>query len=700
MKFLKVMILMVFIYFTKSQKNIFNAQKLQEMNRISSPVLSPDGQYVIYEVRKWNSESNKSYTNLQYSSVKTKEVNDLTPKIEGINDNSPYFSSLFPEYVFFSRSGQIRYIKFPPVDSEKDYSFELTKYPLDINDFKIKNNIILFSADVYFSCKNNMECSAELIKKEESMDYQVYDSLFALHWDTWLVQGKGSHLFYQKIKFIDDKIELDGKPTDITNGMEVNTPPLFSDITNYDLSSDGTKVTFSAHHRTHDEAWNTSWKTYYLDMNLMKKPILISAHNEGRTQSPQFSIDNTKIAYLAMNTPLLEAENLHFEIYNILTNKIDIIADPLDISVNEFMWINSYTIRFTFEKIGRIRILDVNVQNPAKPIFTPFETFSDYYSYGLPFYALKNKKMLLSIKVGYNYPDSIVSFEGNKEEEIVNLNKETLDEVELVEPELFNFTGGYNDTVYGWIFKPTNFDPSKKYPIALLIHGGPESSWTSGWSYRWNPQLFTNHGYAVVMINPHGSTGVSTSFREAVRNDFGGIPFEDIINGLKYAIKNNNYMNSEKVCAAGGSYGGFMINWIEGHGDLFNFKCLVNHDGDFSGVAQFYGTDELWYEMTEYCPIEKSGCRPFDGKDIRNGFEKYSNERYVKNWNTPMLVIHGGRDYRVPITEGLCTFTALQLRGIESKFLYFPMENHWVLNPPNQVKWYEQVLDWFDKHTK
>ena len=364
------------------------------------------------------------------------------------------------------------------------------------------------------------------------------------------------------------------------------------------------------------------------------------------------------------------------------------------------MWINSYTIRFTYENIGKIKIFDVDIKNPSKPIFSPFETFSELSSYGLPFTSFKNKNVLLSIKVGYNYPDSIVSLEKNKEEEIVNLNKEVLDEVELSEPEIFNFTGGYNDTVYGWIFKPTNFDPSKKYPIALLIHGGPESSWTSGWSYRWNPQLFANHGYAVVMVNPHGSTGFSTPFREAVRNDFGGVPFEDIINGLKYAIKNNNYMDPEKVCAAGGSYGGYMINWIEGHGDLFDFKCLVNHDGDFSGVAQFYGTDELWYEMTEYCSIEKSGCKPYESKDIRNGFEKYSNEKYVKNWKTPILVIHGGKDYRVPITEGLSTFTALQLKGIESKFLYFPLENHWVLNPPNQLIWYEQVLDWFDKHTK
>ena len=683
-----------------SQKETFTAKNLQEMNRISSPVLSPDGLYVIYSVRKWDSSTDKSYTNLQYSSLKTKEIKDLTPKTLGVSDSSPLFSSKFPDYLFFMRDDQIRYIKFPPSNNEEDTSIPLTNYPISINDFKIKNNAILFSADVYFSCGNNLTCSSELIKKEEAEDYKVYDSLFVLHWDTWLVQGKGTHVLYQKIKLNKDKIELDGEVDDITKGMEINCPPLFSDNSNYDLSSDGTQIAFSGHLRNHKEAWSTGWKTYYIDLNLRQKPILISGDREARTQSPQFSLDNTKIAFLAMKTPMLEAENLHFEIYNILTNKVDIISDPLDISVNEFTWINFYTIRFTAEKIGQIKIYDVDISDPINPIFNQFKTLSETDSYTLPFSTKKNKNILLSIKMGYNYPDSIISFENDDEIEIANLNQEILSKVELSKPELFNFKGGYNDTVYGWILKPVNFDSEKKYPVALLIHGGPESSWTSSWSYRWNPQLFANQGYAVVMINPHGSTGVSTEFRELVRNDFGGVPYEDIINGLKYALNQNKYMDENRVCAAGGSYGGYMINWIEGHNDLFKFKCLVNHDGDFSGIAQFYGTDELWYEMTEYCPKDKTGCTPFDGKSIRDGFEKFSPEKFVNNWSTPMLIVHGGRDYRVPITEGLCTFTGLQLKGVESKFLFFPLENHWVLNPPNQVKWYEEVLNWFGEHTK
>ena len=458
-----------------AQKPPFTAKNLQEMNRISSPVISPDGAYVIYSVRKWDSSTDKSYTNLQYSSLETKELKDLTPKTIGVSDSSPLFSSKFPDYLFFLRDDQIRYIKFPPKNNDEDTSVSLTNYPISINDFKIKNNAILFSADVYFSCGNNLTCTAELIKKEEEQDYQVYDSLFAFHWDTWLVQGKGSHILYQKIKLNNGKIELDGEADDITKGMEINCPPHFSDNSNYDLSNDGTQIAFSGHHRIHNEAWSTAWKTYYIDLNLMKKPLLISGDREARTQSPQFSVDNTRIAFLAMNTPMLEAENLHFEIYNILTNKIDIISDPLDISVNEFTWINSYTLRFTAEKIGQIKIYDVDISDPYNPKFSQFKTFSQTDSYNLPFTS-KNKNTILAIKVGYDYPDSIISFENEQEIEIANLNKEILDSVELSKPELFNFTGGYNDTVYGWIFKPVNFNPEKKYPVALMIHGGPESS--------------------------------------------------------------------------------------------------------------------------------------------------------------------------------------------------------------------------------
>ena len=531
---------------------------------------------------------------------------------------------------------------------------------------------------------------------QETNDYQTYTSLHMFHWDEWLIEGKGSHLFYQKFKLNGNNFELLDKPKDITLGMELNTPPLLTSNENYDISNDGTMVTFSAHIRNHDESWSTSWHTYYINPNTMTKPYMITTHTEARTQNPKFSLDNTKIAYLAMKTPMLESENLHFEIYNILTNKVNIIDDKLDLSVNDYFWENDHLLYFVSTYLGLNKIFTVDINIPKKPIFKMIDTKSTTGSFGLPIKALKNKDIKLSRKDGYNCPERIVTFPDD--ELVVDTNEEILKNKELTDPIRFDFVGGYNDTVYGWIMKPINFVENKKYPVALLIHGGPESSWTSSWGYRWNPSLFNQQGYVVVMINPHGSTGVSSDFQNAVRNDWGGIPYEDIITGINYIINNYDFIDKDKICAAGASYGGYMINWINGHTDMF--KCLVNHDGAFSVISKFYGTDELWFQKAEFCPYDKIGCNPFDRKEIREGYERNSPERFVKNWKTPMLIIHGGKDMRVPLTEGLQSFTALQMQGIDSQFLYFPLENHWTLNPPNQIQWYSSVLAWFEKYIK
>ena len=698
MKIYEILYFLISLSTLKSLNKPFNFTEFQSMNRILNPILSPDEKYIVYSVQKWNSTTNKIYTNLQYSEIKTKEIKNLTLKQEEINDSSPMFSSLYPNYVFFIRKGQIHYIKFPPINSEEDNSIQLTNYPISINNFKIKQNSIIFSSDVYFSCGNNLTCSSILIENEKTKTYQIYDSLLAFHWNKWLIQGKGSHIFYQKIKLKDNKIILDGEVNDITIGMQINSPPLFSNNLNYDLSNDGSQIVFVAHHRDYYETFNISWKIYYINLNLMKKPILITKHTQAKTQYPKFSIDDTKIAYLSMKTPMLESENLHLEIYNILTNKIDIIDDILDISIIDYSWLNDNIIYFTSNIIGQNKIFKVNITNPKKPIFTQFKTNSTTSSYSLPFFSLKNKNILFSIKSGFDYPERIILLNNKIESEIVNLNTEFLKKITLPKPESFYFTGGNNDKVYGWIIKPINFNSTKKYPIILLIHGGPESSWTSLWSYSWNPQIFSNKNYVVIMINPHGSIGISTKFRESVRNNWGKIPYYDIMTGLKYLNDKYYYMDFERICAIGGSYGGYLINWIEGHNNFF--KCLVNHDGSFSLISKFYSSDKLWFQKAEFCPKDNVNCNPFDGKDIRKEFELNSPERFVKNWKTPMLVIHGGKDYRIPLTEGLSSFTSLQMRNVDSMFVFFHLGNHWELDPLNQIKWYEIILKWIEKYIK
>jgi dipeptidyl aminopeptidase/acylaminoacyl peptidase len=693
---------------------------MMSVEKFSGYILSPDGNYLIMGVKRWNPDTGKSYSHFRFKNLKTNETKILTPKIEGQSDSSPQFSSAFPNFLFFQRSNSeikssIYYIKFPPeneIKDDEDLSIRLTDYLLPIVEYKIKSKTIAFSTDVYFKC-NNMKCSADLIEKEKNQTYQVYNQLMMFHWDYWLVEGKGSHVFIQKIELSENKVILKDDPKDVTQGMEINTPPLFTDSTNYDLSNDGNMIAFSAHLRNREEAWRTGFKTYYQNLLTMKNPVCITNHTSARTQYPVFSKDGTKIAYLAMKIPDLESEILHFEIYNILTNELTIVPNDEELSIQAYFWKSDFEIIFYANTYQVNRLFTINLKNPIKPIIEKYPVNYPDISYTLPSFPLKNRNIALARIYAYDTPEKLVLFKYNEntnikegEYEIEDLNKEFFSKKGISKAEMFNFTGGYNDTVYGFFLKPINFDPTKTYPVAVLIHGGPEGSYTQAWGTSWNPQMYTSRGYAVIMINPHGSVGFGDKFQDDVRNNWGGVPFEDIMMGVSYILDKYSYLDRTRMCAAGASYGGYMINWIEGHNDLnetlnkdWTFNCFANHDGLFSHISMFYATEEIWFPKEEFCDKQHKGCNPWEGEEIRKGFEIYSNERYVKNWHTPMIIIHGGIDYRVQLTEGLSTFTALQLKGIPSEFLYLPQENHWVLKAENQIKWFDEVYKFFDKYT-
>ena len=686
--------------------------ELLAMPKVTDYLLSPDGKYLIYGVKKWNPETGKASTNFQYKNIETGETKDLTPAIEGQTDSSPQFSSHFLNFLFFQRSNKdikssVYYIPFPP-DGKTE--IKLTDYILPVNDFKIKAKSIVFSTDFYFQCET-MECTKDLIDKESEQDYQVYTKLFMFHWDHWLVEGKGSHLFVQRIKLEDNNIILDGDAFDVTKKMEIFTPPLFTDYSNYDISCDGEKITFSAHLRNREESWKTGWNTYYLDIGLMSKPYCITQHTEARTQNPVFSKDGTKIAYLAMTTPGLESEILHFEVYNILTGQTIIIPNEEELSITSFLWDTDSKIIFVANSYQENQIFIADLINPASPLITKYEVKYSGMSYSLPYFAMKNKNVVVTKIVAYDSPERILLLKNNDSEEqidIVDLNKDFIKTKFISPHETFNFSGGYNDTVYGNFYPPMDFDPqkTKAYPVVVLIHGGPEGSWTHAWGYSWNPQMYTGRGYAVIMINPHGSVGFGYKFQDDVRNHWGAAPFEDIILGVTHILNKYPSLDRTRMCAAGASYGGFMINWIEGHnyinetlGRDWTFNCLANHDGIFSAISMYYGTEEIWFPKEEFCDKNYGDCNPWESKEIRNWFEQYSPERYVKNWNTPMIIIHGGTDYRVPLTEGLSAFTTLQLRNVTSEFLFLHEENHWCLKPENQIKWYDRVYAFFDRFT-
>ena len=291
----------------------------------------------------------------------------------------------------------------------------------------------------------------------------------------------------------------------------------------------------------------------------------------------------------------------------------------------------------------------------------------------------------------YEVPECQLS----KAQPLTHINDAVLSAIAMSPVESLWFKGAKGDKVEGFLVKPPNFDASKKYPVKFLIHGGPQGAWGDDWSFRWNPELFasptssTPSGYVVIMINFHGSTGYGQKFIDAINGDWGGAPFEDLMKGLDYAEAHYGFIDKDRECALGASYGGYMINWILGHTD--RFKCLVSHDGMFNAESAWGTTEELWFNDWEF-----KGT-PYDN---RASYEKWSPHQYAKNFKTPTLVIHGQRDYRLDVSEGFQLFTTLQMEGVPSKMLYFPDEGHWVLKPQNSRLWYQTVNDWVDRWTK
>jgi dipeptidyl aminopeptidase/acylaminoacyl peptidase len=282
-----------------------------------------------------------------------------------------------------------------------------------------------------------------------------------------------------------------------------------------------------------------------------------------------------------------------------------------------------------------------------------------------------------------------VARDGRDVKRVTHLNDAKVAAARFGKPERFSFKGAKGDTVYGYIVHPADFDAAKKYPVAFLIHGGPQGSFGNDFHYRWNPQAYAGAGYAVVMVDFHGSTGYGQAFTDAINNDWGGAPFEDLMKGLDFALAKYPFMDGDRVGALGASFGGYMITWIAGHTD--RFKCLVCHDGNLDERMAYFDTEELWFPEWDHRGL------PWVNPE---NYSKQNPIGFVENWKTPMLVIHGMKDFRVVYTQGISTFTALQRKGIPSKLLVFPDENHFVLKPANSILWHETVIGWLDQWLK
>ncbi|MGA8212972.1 MAG: S9 family peptidase, partial [Candidatus Sulfotelmatobacter sp.] len=543
-------------------------------------------------------------------------------------------------------------------------------------------------------------------------------------------EGKRSHIFVAAASLpsptFEDTVAVSARiapppPRDITPGDY--DAPVFSlgGQDDYAFSVDGQEICYTSNHDKNPAA-STNNDLWIVSINGGPAKN-ITADNPASDSTPLYSPDGRYIAYRAQQRPGYESDRFRLMLYDRKTGaKRDLIQiekedEDFDRWAGNFAWaLDSSAIFFAAEIAGKQPIFELDLRpkklqpmaynecrlcnNVIHELGWPFS-----FGYGDDIAVSKDGSVLFTVMSAMR-PPSIRRLGPGKvclasdpkkctdvpfvyKPPLEAINDAVLSQVTMSPLESFWFLGANGDKVQGFLVKPPNFDASKKYPVKFLIHGGPQGAWGDDWSYRWNPELFAANGYVVIMINFHGSTGYGQKFIDAINGDWGGTPFEDLMKGLDYAEEHYPFIDKSRECALGASYGGYMANWILGHTD--RFKCIVSHDGMFNAESAWGTTEELWFNDWEF-----KGT-PYDNRAM---YEKWSPHQYAKNFKTPTLVIHGQRDYRLDVSEGLQLFTTLQMEGVPSKMLYFPDEGHWVLKPQNSRLWYKTVNDWVDQWTK
>jgi dipeptidyl aminopeptidase/acylaminoacyl peptidase len=524
---------------------------------------------------------------------------------------------------------------------------------------------LLVTSSVFSDCPDDSCNKRRLEAAKGGSSARAYDHLLYRHWDTWS-DGRRSHLFV---------ISLDGgAPRDLTPGG-ADVPPFNLDgPEDYAVSPDGQEVCF-ARKEAADEAYSTNADLYVVPVS-GGTPKRIADH-PGYDGSPRYSPEGGRIAYRAQLRAGYESDRPHLMIFDRKTGLTHDLTPDFDRQVDEIAWSkDGRTLFFTAAEGGREPVYAVPAEGgPVKPLVES-GTFSEV--------AAADGKTLVMTKVSFTSPPEIyrVGTDGTGLLPVTRVNEAFLAGFSLKPAESATFQGAAGKSVQAWIVKPPDFDATRRYPLAVLIHGGPQGAWVDGWTFRWNAEVFASAGFVVFMPNPRGSIGWGQAFTDDINADWGGKAFEDIMKGTDYA-ESLPYVEKGRSVAAGASFGGYMVNWIAGHTD--RFKALVSHDGDFDLVASYGATEELWFPEWE-----------FKGPFWQNPemYARWSPSQFVMNFKTPTLVIHGEKDYRVPLSEGLSMFTALQRRGIPSRLVVFPDENHWVLKPADSVRWYQEVLSW------
>jgi dipeptidyl aminopeptidase/acylaminoacyl peptidase len=600
------------------------------------------------------------------------------------NDSHPRWASDGRTVVFLSARGGSSQVW--SVAREGGSPRALTSLPVDVSGFVLfpDGKRIALVAEVYpdaLDSSTAADALADAAKRDaeraaSKVKARIYDRLLFRHWDSW-EDGKRSHVFVGEVMGKD-------APKDLMAGIDADSPTHpFGGSEEIAVSPDGREVVFAAKLAGREAAWSTNVDLWSAPADGSAKPRSLTADNAALDNLPAFSPDGRTLAYVAMARPGYESDRQRIVLLDRASGARRVVGEDWDRSAQSIEWSSDgKTIYATADHLGNRGLFAVDVASgKVAPLVEKGSCDSpracgDRVVFALD--TLHSPAELWSIRR-----------DGGDLRPITKLNAERMAAAEIGDFEPFTFAGAKGETVRGFVMKPVGFAEGSRFPVAFLVHGGPQGSFGNHFHYRWNPGAYSGAGYGVVFVDFHGSTGYGQTFTDSIRGDWGGAPYEDLMKGLDAALARYPWLDGTRVAALGASYGGYMVNWI--HGKTDRFRALVCHDGNLDERMAYFDTEELWFPEWDH------GGTPWENPE---GYAKHNPIDLVKNWKTPTLVIHGANDFRVVETQGLSTFTALQRRGVPSRLLHFPDENHWVLKPLNSRLWHREVLGWLDRWVK
>ncbi len=661
-----------------AQKRPITFADLISMHRLSDPKISPDGKWIAYAVARPDLDKNHSVRDIWVVSVSGGEAaRQLT---RGGSDRRPRWSPDGKRLAFISERGGTPQVYSVALEGGEASRMTSLSTGADNELWSPDGKMMAFVSSVYPICKDDA-CNAQrdAEKEKSKVKAQIYEKLLFRHWNGWW-DGKRSHLFVQSV-------DGGSSARDLTPGATYDVPPFNMEAPEaIAFSPDGSELCFTAN-TDKDEARSTNGDLFIVAVSGAGEPKRITT-NPGNDWGPAYSPDGKWIAYRAQMQGGYESDRWRLILYDRQASKQFNLTENFDQSVEDYTWSpDSKQIYFQSDQKAEMPIYSIAATAASAPKVV-VDGFNADFDLSLDGRTLALARTSLTMPAEL----FVTSADGRNLRQITHQNDALLAQLDLPSAEAFWFQGAESTKVEGFVIRPPQFDATKKYPTLLLIHGGPQSPWTDAWGYRWNQQVMAAPGYVVVMINPRGSIGYGQKFAAEVSRDWGGRAYEDLMKGTDAAVAKYPFIDGSNICAAGGSYGGYMIDWIATH--TGRFKCLITHAGPYDEVSMYGSTEELWFMDWEF------GGPPWEHPDL---YKKWSPNEYaaeLARYKTPTLVIGGELDFRVPYNQDLEFFTALQVQNVPSKLMIFPDEGHWILKPQNSRLWYETFLDWLGKYLK